>query len=484
MDLDALSDEQLRDEVTTWAGRVAAGEAVLLSLVGELEARGAWAVHGVLSCAHWLSWRLNLTPATAREKVRVARALRPLPQLQQAFAAGAVSYAQVRAITRVATAADEHTWVELARHATAAQLEKATQGVNAARRHERRAADPDAEAWRMRPRVRHEPDGTVVLTLRIPPEHAPLVLAALEAARQAEQADRDAALAELATQLASDASAEAASCAPATHADVSAETPEPYEFVEPPYPDLPPRISPFQPRPAHEDAALDAYWDEVRRRRAKADAWRAHQDQLAHAAAARGLPDPTATLTDGLIRLLTHPDHTPVRLQLLLDPLTGWARTSDDTLLAPTTLHTLLQRHDQGRADRLVGPALRRLLGQLDGERCRLPGCTRTRTLHAHHVRYWQHDGPTDLANLVLVCSRHHTLIHNGELTLTLHPDRRLEVHSNDGTSVPHHPALPARSPHELDPTDAIGPDTLPTSWTGERMDLGYVVNVLMQHAA
>jgi hypothetical protein len=204
MDLDALTDDQLRDEVTTWAGRVAAGEAVLLRLVGELDAREAWAMHRVLSCAHWLSWRLGLTPTTAREKVRVARVLRTLPQLQQAFATGTVSYSQVRAISRVATPADEHTWVELARHCTAAQLEKATQGVNAARRSERRAADPDAEAWRMRPRVRHEQDGTVVLTLRLAPEHAPVVLAALDAARQAEQTDRDTALAALTAELATE----------------------------------------------------------------------------------------------------------------------------------------------------------------------------------------------------------------------------------------------------------------------------------------
>jgi hypothetical protein len=60
MDLDALTDDQLRDEVTTWAGRVAAGEAVLLRLVGELDAREAWAMYGVLSCAHW-SWVESLS---------------------------------------------------------------------------------------------------------------------------------------------------------------------------------------------------------------------------------------------------------------------------------------------------------------------------------------------------------------------------------------------------------------------------------------
>ena len=56
---------------------------------------------------------------------------------------------------------------------------------------------------------------------------------------------------------------------------------------------------------------------------------------------------------------------------------------------------------DLGRSSRLVSPALRELLGQLDGERCRFPSCTRTRNLHAHYVVFWGAGGPTDLANLV-----------------------------------------------------------------------------------
>ena len=60
-----------------------------------------------------------------------------------------------------------------------------------------------------------------------------------------------------------------------------------------------------------------------------------------------------------------------------------------------------LRRHDLGRSQRTVNTALRELLGTLDGERCRFPGCTRHRKLHAHHVVFWSAGGPTDLANLV-----------------------------------------------------------------------------------
>ena len=48
--LAALSDEEVKDGVTTWAGRIAAGEARLMAYIGELDERRAWAVDGILSC--------------------------------------------------------------------------------------------------------------------------------------------------------------------------------------------------------------------------------------------------------------------------------------------------------------------------------------------------------------------------------------------------------------------------------------------------
>jgi len=80
--LAALSDEQLVDGILTWSGRIAAGEARLLALIGEFDRREAWGGVGLLSSAHWLSWRTSLSPSAAREKVRVARALIDLPLVQ------------------------------------------------------------------------------------------------------------------------------------------------------------------------------------------------------------------------------------------------------------------------------------------------------------------------------------------------------------------------------------------------------------------
>ncbi|HLT35059.1 MAG TPA: HNH endonuclease signature motif containing protein, partial [Enhygromyxa sp.] len=46
----------------------------------------------------------------------------------------------------------------------------------------------------------------------------------------------------------------------------------------------------------------------------------------------------------------------------------------------------------------------------------RVPGCGRNRHVHAHHIQPWAEGGPTRLSNLVLVCSGHHRMIHEGRL--------------------------------------------------------------------
>lgn len=64
-----------------------------------------------------------------------------------------------------------------------------------------------------------------------------------------------------------------------------------------------------------------------------------------------------------------------------------------------------------GRRSRKVPPWMLRQLRRRD-RTCRFPGCDRTRGLHAHHIVHWADGGPTDLDNLVLLCSRHHRYLH------------------------------------------------------------------------
>ena len=70
-----------------------------------MDRRGGWADVGSGSCAEWLAWRCAVSPRAAREHVRVARRLPELPLIHAAFARGELSYAKVRALTRVATLA-------------------------------------------------------------------------------------------------------------------------------------------------------------------------------------------------------------------------------------------------------------------------------------------------------------------------------------------------------------------------------------------
>lgn len=196
--LSKLSNAELVEQVTTWAARVARGEAVLVELIGELDSREAWAEHGITSCANWLSWKTGWSGSTSRERVRVARALRGLPLIKKAFAEGRLSYCQVRGVTRIATPADEQSWLELARRCTGAQLAEISSGAARAR-----AADTPEDERPPKPaaRVEWDDDGDLLLTVHIPAHEAVAVLAVLEQHRALVQAERDESIGELVSDV-------------------------------------------------------------------------------------------------------------------------------------------------------------------------------------------------------------------------------------------------------------------------------------------
>ena len=79
-----------------------------------------------------------------------------------------------------------------------------------------------------------------------------------------------------------------------------------------------------------------------------------------------------------------------------------------------------------GRASRVVTAAQRAALVVRDGG-CALAGCDRPPAwCEAHHLVHWLHGGPTDLANLALVCRAHHRAVHEGGWRLARDPDGRL----------------------------------------------------------
>ena len=119
--------DRLGEEIAELSAHLEAATARLLDRIREFDARGGWN-RGFRSCAHWLTWRVGFDPGTAREKVRVARALGTLPLLAGALARGELSYAKVRALTRVATAETEERLLNVGRAGTAAHVERIVRG--------------------------------------------------------------------------------------------------------------------------------------------------------------------------------------------------------------------------------------------------------------------------------------------------------------------------------------------------------------------
>ena len=173
-----LDCEQLGDEIAGLSARLNAATHQLLTHIRLFDELGGWHRQGAQSCAHWLSWRVGLDPGAAREKVRVARALGLLPRIDEAFAGGRVSYAKVRAVTRVANAGNEQAVLEIALAATGAQLERICRGF-------RKATEIEIEAAadrRLRARVLG--DGLVKLEVVVSSDEADLLLKAIEHARE------------------------------------------------------------------------------------------------------------------------------------------------------------------------------------------------------------------------------------------------------------------------------------------------------------
>src|SRR3984885_12056001 len=115
---------RLESQICELAGHLAAATCRFLVLLGDFDARKGWASWEMNSCAEWLSWKCQMSSATAREHVRVARVLRDLPVIRGEFGAGRLSYAKVRALTRIATPQTEAGLAEIAGPMTGNQLER------------------------------------------------------------------------------------------------------------------------------------------------------------------------------------------------------------------------------------------------------------------------------------------------------------------------------------------------------------------------
>ena len=382
--LAALSLERLEEEIGELAAHIHAATCRWLLLVAEFDRREGWKEWGCKSCADWLSLRCGLAPGPGREHVRVARRLEQLPELCAAFGRGELSFSKVRAITRVADFADESELLELARHATAAQLERlvrAYRGVVSTQiEHANRAHEERFLSWSW------DDDGSVVFRGRLPAEDGALLIRALEAARDQLHVPAETSTGESDEPVRATNADALALMADTLLASGAAQRPggERYQVV------------------VHVDAAeLDggghagdgsAGHDDARRDHAGHG--NAGDDHAGHGNAG----DEPA----GRCEL----DHGPP-----IPAETARRLACDSSVLAmgmrdgrPLTV---------GRKTRSIPPALRRALRTRDGGCC-FPGCTARRFVDAHHIHHWAHGGETKLSNLLLLCRHHHRLVHEG----------------------------------------------------------------------
>jgi hypothetical protein len=134
---------------------------------------------------------------------------------------------------------------------------------------------------------------------------------------------------------------------------------------------------------------------------------------------------------------------------------------------------------------RTIPPALRRALHHRDCG-CRFPGCG-LRFAQGHHIRHWAQGGPTTLSNLALLCRRHHRAVHEEGYQLDRQPDGELRFRRPDGgllPEVPRPPEIPGdpvtvlRARHEAE-GPVLNARTAMPGWLGERLDVGYAIDVL-----
>ncbi len=417
---DATHD--LGEAIAELAARLHAATYQLLVMLREFDAREGWN-NGFLSCAHWLHWRTGIDLGACREKVRVAKALAALPLASATMERGQLSYAKVRAITRVATQDDEGRLVDLALSGTASHVERV---VRAWRRVDciEEAQQANRQHLRRHVSIWQDDDGMVVIRGRLSPEVGAVVQRALEAAADVLfQEHRDAAqgqdLAEEVTpaQRRADALGRLAEVALAANLDAGSAG-DRYQVV------------------LHVDAQSEAL----------------------------------ASSAGGAV------------LEMDAGPFRVSAETSKRVACDASRVDMVHDASgtplDVRRRTRTIPPAIRRALTARD-RHCQFPGCT-SRRCDAHHVTHWMDGGHTSLDNLTLLCRRHHRAMHEGGFTVVPRGAGIWAFLDPAGAVVEAAPPLPGvPAAGALPRADSA---TLPV-WDGTPFCLAYVVDVLRPSA-
>ena len=460
--------EALCVEITTLAGHLNAANYRFLKLLDEFDQHEGWAGDGIRSLAHWLNFKCGFGHLVAREKVRVARALRELPLIDAAFERGEISYSKVRAMTRVATPENEVELLNIARHGTAAHMERLVRAYRRCR--EQVAASPCELAIRREERFYcyAEDDETMVFGGRVSVEQGRLLIKALDA--MVAELDDDAADAEPAENVSAETND------PGANENVSAETSGGEPDAKRPTP--------------------------IRTRRATALVHIAEHYLATGGSGARPLTSSEA------YQVFIHVNANDASPDNRINGA-HTAYTDDRRCLAPHVVRQLacdaarrtVLENDRGevlnigRRSRTVPRRIAHALRIRDGG-CRFPGCGQRRWTDAHHIRHWADGGETSVDNLVTLCRYHHRSLHREEYRI----ERRAR---GDGGELVFIDARGRPMPPAIHPQFASGPSaadrverlraehgergvqidetTAVTAWQGESMDYSTAVEWLQR---
>ena len=465
--------DRLEAQITELWGHLNAATYRFLLLVAEFDRSEAYARHGLVSTAQWLNWQCGIGKVAAREKVRVARALESLPEISAAFASGEFSYSKVRAMTRVATAANEDVLVSIGRHGTATHVENLVKKYRWTQRRDAGALAHNQQLNRQVHSFFDETD-TFVLHARLPPDVGALVRKALEIAGNIvrEHSEEEARGRIQANNVArSRSEIEAGTWAmndmERSHAARRADALK--LIVE--------TFLATTSAEVEDTSSADRYQVVV------------HIDQAV-------LAEPIAATADAPHRCEL--DDGPA---LALDTV---RRLGCDSTIVGIIEGANGEPLDVGRKTRSIPLPLKRALRSRDGG-CRFPGCDRTRFTEGHHVKHWADGGETKLSNLVSLCGFHHKLMHEGGFGITTTDDGLFVFTTPDGRRIPEcgrnpstdseqrrfsgsAPATPSREldrslqmtsfedalhsqMERLNPGVPIDAQTSRCKWLGERMD-------------
>jgi len=392
-DLSVLSDSSLDDRLVELSRARRVLEAESARVVAEIERRGSYGSDGHLSVTSFVGSRLQVGFCEASREVKLSQALEAMPSVRAAFREGEVSSSAVAVLERAresspeAFSASEDVLVDAARSLPHRELRSA---VAAWTERVAPTAARDAEDLRFARRGLHvtrRSDRMVRLGGELDPETGTTVATAMGAvidawARSVRNEDRTPA------QIRADALGEICRG----------------------WLDRPDRPEVGTERP-HLTVVVDLDALEGRRDfRTPHDVGQSepHPHDPAGAPHHRTSGGPDAVAAH---RLTSSRRDTSVGTTL---PVEAVRRLACDAVVSRVITSGRSEPLEAGRSTRVVPPSMRRALVVRDSG-CAFPDCDRPPSwCDAHHVRHWADGGSTDMSNLVLLCRRHHRLIHAG----------------------------------------------------------------------